>query len=1169
MRWIRPLLLILVVVTLLIGGAVAFLLTLDLNRYKDRIEQLVSQGTGRSFSIGGTIVLDIGWKTTLSATDLTLGNPDWAANPDMARVARAKVVLDVQALWDRAVIIDLVEIDDANLYIEANQSGQNNWTFAPMQTETGATSKPPPTTEPDATWRLILRAAHVTDFGLTVAVPGLSQPLQLDVHRLDQTELDSGLFDAKLIGQLNSRDVEVAGHYGPLASLLTLTDLQIDVDGKFDTLQITVDSLIDDLVRPRRPRGTIEIIGPDIDHVTEMIGLANLGGGDLDLTISLTPQADRLALNASGHLGEYLIKSSGTVSDLLQLEKLELQLSMAGPDLGTVFDLFGVHGIPGGPFDLSGGLSRNGEHLDINAIKLSIGAANFLVNGRLENFPGLNDATLKLDLHGDDVTKFRELIGIPGAATGPFDIVAELQADTNGAQLLTASLQTSIAHLTIDGEISPAPDYVGTTLSFSADAKNLGDFAKTYGISNPIEAPISIRGGIEIGDRQLIVRDTLDVRIDGNQLTVDGTIGYEPLVKNTELKITATGSDLARIVAMAGVTEGVPIVPYDITGELTVSPAGFEISNLTATIGTGRGVIDGLISRTEDWTGTHLSVDVSGPELHDFLGNIEDFVSPGGAFKLVGNFELQPDALHLTGVDVEVGGARLTIDAEVGLPLESANGRFSVTGGGPDLSAIVPPSNTWEPPAAAFEIHAKGQLEDGLWTIEEATTNIGDIRIRASGVVDHPPGLSRTKLSTSLHIPSLTRIGLINGRPLPELDFHLDMRFAGAPDAFSVDQLHASFGQSDLNGSLMVNTNEAVPEFDLQLQSTLLDLSPLLQVDPELADELDQLSADATADQNATGDGRVIPEGQLPLEQLNKFNARVDIDAKKFKLRGAEYDDFVFDAEVRDGRLIVQRVGAATPNGKIEASLSIIPGAETDAPTIKMRLDGTNVYLGLLGERTPEDAAAAPRFDMDIDLASSGLTYRDLAARLNGDVKITATQGRFPNSATRFLFGSFFAELFNAINPFVKEDPYTELSCMVVLLNINDGHIAADPGLVAQTDKMNIVSKGDVDLHTEKVDLNFKTAPRSKISVSAGEFINPYIKVAGTLGNPRLTLDATGTLVTGGAAVATAGLSLLATALWDRIFRESDPCGAAVAEAEKRKAKDQKKKKKGLFGFGR
>ena len=93
------------------------------------------------------------------------------------------------------------------------------------------------------------------------------------------------------------------------------------------------------------------------------------------------------------------------------------------------------------------------------------------------------------------------------------------------------------------------------------------------------------------------------------------------------------------------------------------------------------------------------------------------------------------------------------------------------------------------------------------------------------------------------------------------------------------------------------------------------------------------------------------------------------------------------------------------------------------------------------------------------------------------------------------------------------------------------------------------------ELQNEQLDFDFKMGPRKKLSISAGEFINPYLKVTGTMAAPRLRLDPTGTLVTGGAAVATAGLSLLATAIWDRVSAASDPCGEIVKQAEKKQNK--------------
>jgi hypothetical protein len=51
----------------------------------------------------------------------------------------------------------------------------------------------------------------------------------------------------------------------------------------------------------------------------------------------------------------------------------------------------------------------------------------------------------------------------------------------------------------------------------------------------------------------------------------------------------------------------------------------------------------------------------------------------------------------------------------------------------------------------------------------------------------------------------------------------------------------------------------------------------------------------------------------------------------------------------------------------------------------------------------------------------------------------------------------------------------------------------------------------------------------------------------------------------GGAAVATMGVSILATTAYDRVFRASDPCAAAVEQAEKNAEQPKRKKFLGIF----
>ena len=116
---------------------------------------------------------------------------------------------------------------------------------------------------------------------------------------------------------------------------------------------------------------------------------------------------------------------------------------------------------------------------------------------------------------------------------------------------------------------------------------------------------------------------------------------------------------------------------------------------------------------------------------------------------------------------------------------------------------------------------------------------------------------------------------------------------------------------------------------------------------------------------------------------------------------------------------------------------------------------------------------------MDIDLTGTGQTLRELAATLNARVRVISKGGRIPNNTNRagsILYGDFFAELFTTVNPFAKQEPFTNIVCYAILLDVVDGQLTTNPGIVIQTDKMNIASMGTIDLVTERLDLNFKTA---------------------------------------------------------------------------------------------
>src|SRR5262249_19881453 len=103
--------------------------------------------------------------------------------------------------------------------------------------------------------------------------------------------------------------------------------------------------------------------------------------------------------------------------------------------------------------------------------------------------------------------------------------------------------------------------------------------------------------------------------------------------------------------------------------------------------------------------------------------------------------------------------------------------------------------------------------------------------------------------------------------------------------------------------------------------------------------------------------------------------------------------------------------------------------------------------------------------------------------------------------------------------------------------------------MLAQGEKLMITGGGKIDLKTEKLDIEFNTKPRSGVGVTADMFVTPFVKAGGTRASTGVGVNATGTLLSGGAAVLTGGLSLLAQGIADRAMGERDQCAKALEKA--------------------
>jgi uncharacterized protein involved in outer membrane biogenesis len=425
--------------------------------------------------------------------------------------------------------------------------------------------------------------------------------------------------------------------------------------------------------------------------------------------------------------------------------------------------------------------------------------------------------------------------------------------------------------------------------------------------------------------------------------------------------------------------------------------------------------------------------------------------------------------------------------------------------------------------------------------IHQFQADVGRNRLTAQGRVTTSGDAS---LSLTLSSPDLNTIL----ETLPKIDLKAKAKAQHSVKKIAVSELAITFDKSDINGDIEI-LNGDKPKIIAQLTSKLLDLRPFSEVS-EPKDKAKQVTS--------AGNAKKLPEKKSTTENQYVFKATpiqlaplqtVEADAK------IAADHFFYDFI----ELKKVNIDAAVHGGHVDAKFKFDSANEGHAAgKIDMKTQGRQATIDTLvsvSDFRPKVLQAegvsqteVPPISVTLELKSVGSSPRELASVANGRILLTQGSGKIKNNILGKVSGDIFAQLFNSLNPLAEHEEFSNWECTVVSVNLVDG-LADIDGMLAQGEKVMIVGGGDVNLKTEKLNIEFNTKPRSGVGISADMFVTPFVKVKGTLASPSVGLNEKGTLLTGGAAVATGGLSLLLKAAFDRATAEGDQCKKALETA--------------------
>lgn len=311
LSWITGTLLVLLAV---LAIAVALF---DWNRTKPFIADKVSQAIGRPFAINGALTVDwrrdrlaswpgswIPWPE-FTARDISIANPDWAAQPRFAHLDALRFRLSLPALLAHRIEVPTLQLVRPSVDLERDKSGRASWDFAL------------PEDRAPSAWKLQLGTIGFDQGVITLDDAASQVKLKLAVEPLQQA-----IPYDQIVAQ-QSRDArEQAGRTVGAAAKETMAG------------EATAEPV------GQASASTVYQFGWTADGSYQ--GSPLKGKGRSGAVLALQDKSVPLPLQADLRIGDSHIALVGTLTDPLHLGALDVRLWFSGSSMARLYPITGL-----------------------------------------------------------------------------------------------------------------------------------------------------------------------------------------------------------------------------------------------------------------------------------------------------------------------------------------------------------------------------------------------------------------------------------------------------------------------------------------------------------------------------------------------------------------------------------------------------------------------------------------------------------------------------------------------------------------------------------------------------------------------------------------------------------------------------------------------------------
>ena len=831
------------------------------------------------------------------------------------------------------------------------------------------------------------------------------------------------------------------------------------------------------------------------------------------------------------------LHSSGHIEDLGTLSGVDMQLALKGPDAEVLAELLGQPHIISGPFHFDSHLrdAKPGVQVDLEG---EAGQGSLVVRGTVRDPLAADGLNLTVEVRGADLAVFGKLTGqeLPG---GPFELRGTVNHEGGHLKINNFVLGVGRARLAGSSSFPQFPDLAGGRMTAKLSGDDLARFAAALDLPDLPQQPFS--AALDLARDNGVDRIELSATVGEDELRLVGPLGQAPDYESSKLDVTVAGPNLGRLSREFN-GPALPAAAFDGSATVQRTATGFALTGVNLNAGHLRATGQGTYGPAGQ---LDLTLSVAGPDLDAFVALISDLELPAQPFKVEGRLKVAGQAVTLDNVVFNTDAGHVALDGHVQLVKGYVGSDLTIDANLEDLQSLLPSGSRFVPRRSRFR--AVGRLarqSAGAVTVDSFRVSLGDDSLTVNGALNDA---GTANLRVEGEIRNLTELGRYDGRRLPDLPLTLAATLQGGARSASFQALVLRSGTTELRGRGEFAL-EPRPRLEVTLESDQVDFDALLGTPGK--DGENAAAGTKPGDRN----GRLIPDATLPMDALRVLDADVDARFGSVRFSGQEARDVSFTMSLEDGRLQVDPLVLGELAGQIRGALVIEPVAAGGRVSLELHADGVQLgWMAAPGQTTE----TLPKVVFDATVAGEGRTIREVVKSLQGDASAKASAGQISGVVGRRLLGDVFSQVVAAINPFKKDDEdHSELLCSALVLEFADGKAAAEPGIVLSTTEVSMFSHGKIDLDTETIKFDFRSSPKKGVGLSAGTIVNPFIRVGGTLAEPKVVANPTGAVLSGGMAFATTGLSVLVKSAWDRVRDAKDPCAAMLEKVQTMRSSD-------------